>query len=469
MKDLRIKILLFITTIIIFLIVYLIGYIYNINVFKKQLNVLERSHDFIEDVLELRRYEKNFVYKIDVQDLDEVLIYIKRIKSEVKNIMYEHKLGDYSTKIKKFNRDITTYEKLIKKAKYKKKVNLKEIRKYGHNILILAQTLLELNKKYVNRTIDKILFLPSIVMFLFGGILIIFLAILTFTILKQISFIQKTTERILKGDFSYIPQNDTASSYFGIIINAFNKMIRELEKRQEDLLQAKKLSAVGTLVSGIAHELNNPLNNISITAESMLEEWDELEKKEAQEMLKEILEEARRASFLVKDLLDFSRKKKTHIRELIDIKDIIDSSIKLTKNQLMISDIKLIKDIPEDLPKVYGNADNLKQVFINLFSNAIQAMPKGGSLKISARKNPNGYIEITVQDSGLGMPPDVLERIFDPFFSTKPIGEGTGLGLSIVYSIVKKHGGYIEVKSRQGEGTTFRVYLPIASSDSITK
>ena len=135
----------------------------------------------------------------------------------------------------------------------------------------------------------------------------------------------------------------------------------------------------------------------------------------------------------------------------------------------MISDIKLIKDIPEDLPKVYGNADNLKQVFINLFSNAIQAMPKGGSLKISARKNPNGYIEITVQDSGLGMPPDVLERIFDPFFSTKPIGEGTGLGLSIVYSIVKKHGGYIEVKSRQGEGTTFRVYLPIASSDSITK
>lgn len=469
MKDLRIKILLFITTIIIFLIVYLIGYIYNINVFKKQLNVLERSHDFIEDVLELRRYEKNFVYKIDVQDLDEVLIYIKRIKSEVKNIMYEHKLGDYSTKIKKFNRDITTYEKLIKKAKYKKKVNLKEIRKYGHNILILAQTLLELNKKYVNRTIDKILFLPSIVMFLFGGILIIFLAILTFTILKQISFIQKTTERILKGDFSYIPQNDTASSYFGIIINAFNKMIRELEKRQEDLLQAKKLSAVGTLVSGIAHELNNPLNNISITAESMLEEWNELEKKEAQEMLKEILEEARRASFLVKDLLDFSRKKKTHIRELIDIKDIIDSSIKLTKNQLMISDIKLIKDIPEDLPKVYGNADNLKQVFINLFSNAIQAMPKGGSLKISARKNPNGYIEITVQDSGLGMPPDVLERIFDPFFSTKPIGEGTGLGLSIVYSIVKKHGGYIEVKSRQGEGTTFRVYLPIASSDSITK
>ncbi len=113
----------------------------------------------------------------------------------------------------------------------------------------------------------------------------------------------------------------------------------------------KKLSAVGTLVSGIAHELNNPLNNISLTAEALLEDWGELSKQEAEEMLKEIVDESRRASSVVQNLLDFSRRKKTDITELIDIKTLIDSTIKLVKNQLMISDIQLIMDIPLIFPR----------------------------------------------------------------------------------------------------------------------
>ncbi|WP_461833177.1 sensor histidine kinase [Desulfothermus sp.] len=466
MKDLRIKILLFTVTATVFLVIQLIGYAYNINFFKKQLAMLERTHDFMEDVLELRRYEKNFVYFIDKKDLNEVLLYLKKIKSEINNIKDQDAFKDIfeelSSDFRRFENDLTIYENLILIAKKKNKVDLRQIRKYGKNMLTFAEKLLNLNKKHIESTLNKILYIPSILMFLFCSTLIILLIILTSTILKQISFIQQTTERISKGDFSYIPQDSQQSSSFSLIINAFNRMIKELDERQNALIQAKKLSAVGTLVSGIAHELNNPLNNISLTAEAILEDFSDLSKEEREEMLKEILEEARRASSVVKNLLDFSRRRKTDITELIDIKKLIDSTIKLVKNQLMLSDIQLIRNLPTDLPKIKGNEDNLKQVFINLFLNAIQAMPEGGYLKISAREK-QGFIEIAVEDSGVGMPPEVLDRIFDPFFSTKPVGKGTGLGLSIVYGIVKKHGGHIEVKSRQGQGTTFFVYLPVPS------
>ncbi len=462
MRDLRIKILLFTSTATVFLILHLIGYVYNINVFKEQLRVLEKSHDFMEDVLELRRYEKNFVFKIDPNDLNEVLSYISRIKGDVRAISSSEVGEEYAKELEQFERDLVTYEDLINQAKKHKKVPLEKIRIYGHRILKFAEKVLELNKQYVNRTLNHILFVPSIVMFLFGGTLIIFLLFLTHTILRQISFIQETTQRIAQGDFSYISSDEAKSSSFEIIIRAFNRMIRELESRQHDLLQAKKLASVGTLVSGIAHELNNPLNNISLTAESMLEELEELSEAELKDMLKDILAEARRASGVVKNLLDFSRRRSSEVNELIDIGEVIESTLKLVKNQLMISDVQLIKKIPEGLPLIRGNTDNLKQVFINLFLNAIQAMPEGGYLKIIAEEDKRGYVVIHVEDSGVGMPPDVMERIFDPFFSTKPVGKGTGLGLSIVYGIVKKHGGYIEVKSKQGEGTTFTIFLPVA-------
>ncbi len=462
MRDLRIKILLFTSTATVFLILHLIGYVYNINVFREQLKVLEKSHDFMEDVLELRRYEKNFVFKIDTHDLNEVLSYIFRIKKDVATISSRPLLQNYNPQLLQFQRDLTTYERLINQAKKNKKVPLDEIRVYGHRILSFAEQVLQINKEYVNKTLDRILFIPSVVMFLFGGTLIIFLLFLTHTILRQISFIQETTHRIAQGDFSYISSEEASSSSFEIIIRAFNRMIKELESRQNDLLQAKKLASVGTLVSGIAHELNNPLNNISLTAESMLEELEGLSPGEMKDMLEDILAEARRASGVVKNLLDFSRRRSSEINELIDIKEVIEATLKLVKNQLMISDVQLIKNIPADLPRIKGNADNLKQVFINLFLNAIQAMPQGGYLKISASEDERGYVVIKVEDSGVGIPPEVMERIFDPFFSTKPVGKGTGLGLSIVYGIVKKHGGYIEVKSKQGEGTLFTIFLPVA-------
>ena len=456
MESLRNKIIIFTILAIIFLLLHLVSYIHNINVFKKELNTLEDAHDFMEDVLELRRYEKNFVFRIDSKDIEEVLDYLKKIKKKINQITSNLEMID-DGKVKAFHNDLMNYEHLINLARERKEFRFNEIRRYGQNMVMIAQNILDISKSYIDRRLNKILIIPTIVVFLFGLILIVLLIILAVIILRQMAFIQKATKKIAQGNFSYIP---VKSHSFALIVEAFNRMIKELELRQEQLLQERKLAAVGTLTSGIAHELNNPLNNISLTVESLIEELDELNKEESIEMLHEVLGEVERASSLVKNLLEFSRRKKSQAFELIDLADIIDATIRLVQNQLTLSNIRLKKHIPENIPKINGNSDSLKQVFVNLFLNAIQAMPEGGSLTVVVSQDARGFVSVQVADTGVGIPRDVMDRIFDPFYTTKPVGIGTGLGLSIVYGIVKKHGGHIEVQSEQGKGTTFTVFLP---------
>jgi len=206
--------------------------------------------------------------------------------------------------------------------------------------------------------------------------------------------------------------------------------------------------------------LNNPLNNISLTAETLLEECDTLDKAESKEMILDIINQASRASEVVRNLLDFSRTEAPSLKRL-EVMEVIQKTVRLIRNQLMIVGVKLELNIPKDIPPIRGNLHNLEQVFLNLLLNAIQAMPDGGKITIAARTTRDGYVAIDVSDTGVGIKPEALEKIFDPFYTTKPAGRGTGLGLSIVYGIIKKHGGYVEVKSEVGIGTTFMVYLPI--------
>jgi len=163
---------------------------------------------------------------------------------------------------------------------------------------------------------------------------------------------------------------------------------------------------------------------------------------------------------VVKNLLDFSRSDTPSFRRL-EVKEVVEGTVKLIKNQLMLVGMKLVCKSPDHLPPIRGDLHNLEQVFLNLFLNAIQAMPNGGVITVEANESRERYVEIKVSDTGVGIKPEDLEKIFDPFYTTKPVGRGSGLGLSIVYGIVKKHGGYVEVKSELNVGTTFIVYLPI--------
>ena len=240
---------------------------------------------------------------------------------------------------------------------------------------------------------------------------------------------------------------------------AINRMLDEVKVRQEQLVQSRKMAAVGTLTSGIAHELNNPLNNISLTVETLLDDYGELGDERKRRLLSDIFTQVQRAGATVRNLLDFTRKDHP-VLAAVSVADVVETTLKLVGNELSLARVRTRVSVPPDLPKVSGNPRNLQQVFLNLFLNAMQAMPEGGELSVEGTRD-DGFIRIAVRDTGVGIPEGDLEKVFEPFFTTKDAGEGTGLGLSVSYSIIEKHGGRIEVSSRPGQGATFSVFLPI--------
>ena len=164
----------------------------------------------------------------------------------------------------------------------------------------------------------------------------------------------------------------------------------------------------------------------------------------------------------MRNLLDFTRKDEP-MRAEVSIEEVLEATLKLVRNELTLAKVEPRVHIASDLPPVKGNPRNLQQVFLNLFLNAIQAMPQGGVLDIRAQREGE-FIQVAVQDTGVGIPADAIEKIFEPFFTTKEAGEGTGLGLTVSYSIVEKHGGRIEVTSTPGSGSTFFVLIPVAQA-----
>jgi two-component system NtrC family sensor kinase len=240
---------------------------------------------------------------------------------------------------------------------------------------------------------------------------------------------------------------------------AFNRMARELEAREEQIVHSRKIASLGTLVSGIAHELNNPINNIVLTVDALVGGRKVSEERRSF-LLHDILRQALRASEIVKNLLEFSRAETSVYKEL-SLTELLRDTIQIAENHIVISGVRLHDEIVEDLPKINGSRQGLEQVFLNLITNAVHAMPQGGDLTIRASLEDANKIKIQVQDTGTGISDENLPHIFDPFFSTKDVGRGTGLGLSVSYGVVKKHGGQIQVKSKVGKGTTFTIILPV--------
>ena len=247
------------------------------------------------------------------------------------------------------------------------------------------------------------------------------------------------------------------------MILSFNRMVEELEARQEQILHTRKIASLGTLVSGVAHELNNPINNIILTIDSLVGGRKKTDERR-EELLNDILTQAIRASGIVKNLLDFSRAE-TSTNQDVDLTRLLEETVKIAGNQITINKIDLHLNIAPELPLIWGNRQGLQQVFLNLIVNAVQAMPDGGELTVEAEEDKNRRITVRVQDTGGGIPPEHLTHIFDPFFTTKKVGQGTGLGLSVSYGIIKKHGGRIDVDSRPGKGSTFTVIMPVKEEE----
>ena len=333
------------------------------------------------------------------------------------------------------------------------------VRESGRKLRLFSENMISLERKTINRI------LSASKKTLLAFFCFIILAAITSSYLffskmfKNLRRIEKTACAISEGNFMKIEGN-IQDNELGSVMKAMDTMCEELETRHEQLIQSKKLASLGILTSGVAHELGNPLNNISMVAQTYLELYDRLPKADRIAYMKMVLEESERIKKIVQDLLDFSRPKKADFK-VADINSVIRNSLKLVQNTLDISRIKSQLDLKEDLPAVFIDEDRIREVLVNLLSNAVHAMPSGGTVFIRsklAKKNDNIIIE--VEDTGKGIPPEFISYIFDPFFSTKG-AEGTGLGLSISYGIIRRHDGKMDVRSKVGVGTTFVIELPI--------
>ncbi|MGC2238628.1 MAG: ATP-binding protein [Pyrinomonadaceae bacterium] len=236
-------------------------------------------------------------------------------------------------------------------------------------------------------------------------------------------------------------------------------------KLEETLQQSEKLSSIGLLAAGVAHEVNTPLTGVSSYTQMLLGMIPESDPKHA--LLQKVQKQTERASNITNNLLNFSRAGNSTDFSEIDINKLLDDTLQLLEPQLRKSQVEIVKNYAETPPKIVGNGGKLQQVFTNLIINAQDSIRDGGRITLTTELAGEDEIIVKVSDTGEGISPENISKIYDPFFTTKGVGSGTGLGLAVSYGIVQEHAGTIEVESELGEGTTFRLVFPVAHEQRI--
>ncbi len=241
-------------------------------------------------------------------------------------------------------------------------------------------------------------------------------------------------------------------------IGVIMKEVTEQKNLQDQLALAEKLSGLGTLAAGIAHEMNNPLYSIMGYTEAIMEEEDP---KTIKSYATKVLERSKHMASIILNLSGYSRSGMADKAKPVDINERLEGALEIAILATYSDDIELVKDC-EQTPLVNAKPEEIQQVFVNIIRNAVQAMDGKGRLTIRTREL-NHQVVVTIQDTGPGIPQEFLSKVFDPFFTTKEQGKGTGLGLNIVHKIVEKYGGKIEIESPVGGGATFVISFPVAS------
>jgi two-component system NtrC family sensor kinase len=248
--------------------------------------------------------------------------------------------------------------------------------------------------------------------------------------------------------------------------NAYQELTeshRRLKESQEQLIQAEKLTSLGQLAASIAHEVNNPLSGI-LTYTQLLEKkikTDNYDKDVALNYLAKMEAELIRSTKLIRNLLDFARQSPPAFRQ-VKLNEIVNRAFDLTSHSAQLQHIQVSRELDLSLPSLMADFDQLQQVCTNLILNAIQAMPNGGNMHIRTYVE-NNQVKLEVQDTGCGISPANMQKLFTPFFTTKREVKGVGLGLAVSYGIIQRHNGKIDVKSKEGEGTTFTISLPLVA------
>ncbi|MGD9106190.1 MAG: ATP-binding protein [Desulfobacterales bacterium] len=434
-------------------------------ILNQKIQIIERKYDLFNTILEARRYEKNYFLTFDRKNIDQTLTYVNTAEDILYNIL--SKYGKY-TLAKNLD------ERLIELKEYKDSLeNLLKIQEKGH--LIVPKDFVQLIQKQgrkITSELEKIvkkesqftrdLIGKSKMIHLIALVPVFILSILValfliFNVDRPLKTIGNAIIKISRGDFQNIPEIHTGDE-FESLVTSLNSMIKELNQRHKELVQAQKLASLGRLTSGVAHELNNPLNNISTSVQILAEELEDDDLEYKKELLIGAEKEVERSKEIVKSLLEFARERSLTLKRAY-FKDLVNNAIKRVKSQVP-DNVTLKVEVPDDIQATVGPL-GIERVLINLIVNAVQAMKNGGDITVKAcKQESNSGFCFQVIDTGDGIPNEIISKIFDPFFTTKDVGKGTGLGLSIIYGIIEQHGGRIKVSSEVGKGTTFTCFLP---------
>ncbi len=431
-----------------------------------KLHVMESGASYLFEIQQARRFEKNFfLYQTNLADAFEH-VHTARALLDAERDDLAAVVG--TSRLAAMVEHLTIYEALLRQLGSESQPvgDLKaveaELRQHGSTMVSTAEEVLARERSAVN----SLLLVSRRLPLAFLVLLVLLVAYLIWFISRQmlapLARMMEVTRHVAEGRLMVVKSRRRYRDEFSEMALAMNHMVCQLLQRQNLLVKAHKLKAVGTLTAGVAHELNNPINNIMLTAGTLEEDYGSCSDDERKEMIHDLVSESERARKIVRNLLDFARESEADI-DALSVQEILEETLRLTANQIRLCKVQVKKNIANNLPALYGDRQQLQQVFLNMVLNALDAMPEGGILTISIESCKERHcVDIKFQDNGVGISSEHLTDIFDPFFSSKNKAKGTGLGLSVSEGIVKQHGGDIRVSSKVGEGTTFTVVLPVA-------
>lgn len=481
MNSLRQKIIVSYTVIGILVIGLSLFSFLELRLLERKIAAGEHVAEFFDISLEIRRFEKNYFLYRQPADLAENLAYVGRARALLRDHDLLFESLDEPARINRLRGDLEHYARLMEEYGQGGANDARAgvIRKTGKEIVTVAEALARTERGTLQALLDRH---RSILIASVAGVALLVIVIgqlLSRRVGHPLRQMEASMQAIAAGRLAKLEMT-TDDREIVSLTRAFNHVIQELELRQGQLVRSEKLAALGTLLSGVAHELNNPLSNIATSCQILVEEIDGGDQAFMQELLGQINGETWRARQIVRSLLDYARDRE-FIGESLLVAPLVEETLRLIRG-LIPAQVAVSVEIPGDMA-VHGDKQRLQQVFLNLIRNAVEAVAGAGTVRIAARRvgNDNGAraagrlvfgqcsgqgekLEIEIRDDGLGIAANILPRIFDPFFTTKAVGRGLGLGLFIVFEIIEEHDGCIAVESQPGKGTAFFLHLPCAKT-----
>jgi two-component system NtrC family sensor kinase len=423
--------------------------------------------EFFDTALEMRRFEKNYFLYRDNEDFAENVRFTKKAEEIIGKNREGIRRLEIKTDVDRLERDIGEYKSLMQRyyslEKARRPADAYEmegrIRDRGKKIVEATESISIAEKTYMQSLITssrRVLVLSIAFLVVVGLIVGNYLSRMVVSPLKQL---EDGIQKIIDGKFDSLAIESSDREIVSLS-NAFRRMLKELELRQmRFIMQSEKLACLGTMVSGVAHQLNNPLSNIFSSCQILHEEIEYPDVRYKKELMQQIEKEVERAKAMVISLLEFSRKKEFRSKPM-PLRGLVEDTIRLVQGDIP-SKVEVRVDVPEGC-WITADKQRIEQAILNLIKNAIDAMPDGGTISITGEEDGESkQMKIRVRDTGIGMDADTARRIFDPFFTTKEDGKGSGLGLYVAREIIEEHEGSIKAVSVEGEGTTFLITLPI--------